>query len=187
VIVREFPPSRIFPVVDSLTVLAMAAGRGETDAAAQFIRASQAEVWRLCAHLGRPADPDDLTQETYLRAFRSLGRFRADASARTWLLTIARRVCADAVRDARRRRTKPGVALPVAVPDPAAAVGVRDLIDGLDDERRTAFALTQVLGLSYAEAAEICGCPVGTIRSRVARARMELLRRLGDGEAAATI
>jgi RNA polymerase sigma-70 factor (ECF subfamily) len=49
------------------------------------------------------------------------------------------------------------------------------LLDGLDSDRRQALLLTQVLGLSYAEAAEVCGCPVGTIRSRVARARTDLL------------
>lgn len=55
-------------------------------------------------------------------------------------------------------------------------VEIRMLLDGVDPDRREALLLTQVLGLSYAEAAEICGCPVGTIRSRVARARDDLLR-----------
>ncbi|MBB2947846.1 RNA polymerase sigma factor (sigma-70 family) [Actinoplanes lutulentus] len=50
-----------------------------------------------------------------------------------------------------------------------------DLLAGLSDERREAFVVTQVLGLSYAEAAEVCECPVGTIRSRVARAREDLV------------
>jgi len=55
-----------------------------------------------------------------------------------------------------------------------------DLVDGLGDDRRLAFVLTQELGLGYAEAAEVCGCPVGTIRSRVARARMDLLSQMGE-------
>ena len=54
-------------------------------------------------------------------------------------------------------------------------VEVRMLLDGLDPDRRDALVLTQVLGLSYDEAAEVCGCPLGTIRSRVARARDELI------------
>ena len=49
------------------------------------------------------------------------------------------------------------------------------LVDGLEPDRRAALVLTQVLGLSYAEAAEVCGCPLGTIRSRVARARDDLI------------
>ena len=55
-------------------------------------------------------------------------------------------------------------------------VEIRILLDGLDPERREALVLTQVLGLSYAEAAEVCGCPIGTIRSRVARDRDRLVR-----------
>ncbi|HKN55689.1 MAG TPA: sigma factor-like helix-turn-helix DNA-binding protein, partial [Amycolatopsis sp.] len=54
-------------------------------------------------------------------------------------------------------------------------VELRLLLDGLDPERREVLVLTQVLGLSYAEAADVCGCPVGTVRSRVARAREDLL------------
>jgi RNA polymerase sigma-70 factor (ECF subfamily) len=58
-------------------------------------------------------------------------------------------------------------------------VSVRALIAGLEPERREAFVLTQVVGLSYAEAADVCSCPVGTIRSRVARARADLVDALG--------
>lgn len=56
-----------------------------------------------------------------------------------------------------------------------AAVLLRRLVDALDPDRRDAFVLTQLLGLTYAEAADVCGCPVGTIRSRVARAREDLV------------
>jgi RNA polymerase sigma-70 factor, ECF subfamily len=55
---------------------------------------------------------------------------------------------------------------------------LRALVDGLEVERREAFVLTQVLDLGYAEAAEVCGCPIGTIRSRVARARKDLVAAL---------
>jgi RNA polymerase sigma-70 factor (ECF subfamily) len=63
-------------------------------------------------------------------------------------------------------------------------VEIRLLLDGLDPKRREALIVTQVLGLSYAEAAEVCGCPVGTIRSRVARARDDLLRAAAEGDCA---
>ena len=59
--------------------------------------------------------------------------------------------------------------------DPSGALPLAELIGALDLDRRTAFVLTQVLGLSYAEAARVCACPLGTIRSRVARARAELV------------
>ncbi len=171
--------------MDPATADALLAGRGDEAALERFVRATQADVWRLCAHLGSREDADDLTQETYLRAWRALPQFRAEASARTWLLCIARRVAADGIRSSRRR--------PRLAPDQPAADGVqrpeqsvvevRMLIDGLDDDRRLAMYLTQELGLSYGEAAEVCGCPIGTIRSRVARAREELIAGLRIADA----
>ncbi|MBE7190209.1 sigma-70 family RNA polymerase sigma factor [Jatrophihabitans endophyticus] len=168
--------------VDDVTAAALRARRGDSAAAAAFVRATQADVWRLCAHLGSVQTADDLTQDTYARAFGSLHRFAGRSSARTWLLSIARRVCADAIRTAQRERRLPPPQV-VSVEDPAGGVAVRALVSALDADRRDAFVLTQVLGLSYAEAAEVCGCPVGTIRSRVARARGDLLDGLGEGGA----
>ena len=163
---------------DELTSIALRARRGDAAAAAAFVRATQADVWRLCAHLGSAATADDLTQETYARAFASLHRFLGRSSARTWLLSIARRVCADAVRAAVRER-RLDASRPRPGADPAGTVTMRVLVAALEPERREAFVLTQVVGLSYAEAADVCSCPVGTIRSRVARARADLVDALG--------
>lgn len=172
---------------DELTGWALAAARGDEGAAAAFVRGSQAEVWRLVRHLTSHAVADDLTQETYLRAFRALGRFRGDAAARTWLLAIARRAAADHLRA--RARRPPEIADPetgahtvVVGGDPAGYVPVRLLLDRLDHDRREAFVLTQLLGLSYAEAADVCDCPIGTVRSRVARARTDLGAALAGDE-----
>jgi RNA polymerase sigma-70 factor (ECF subfamily) len=162
---------------DEITAAALGARRGDATSAASFVRATQADVWRLCANLGSVQTADDLTQETYARAFASLHRFLGRSSARTWLLSIARRVCADAVRTAQRDR-RLDVPTAASVADPAGAVAVRALVSALEPERREAFVLTQVLGLSYAEAADVCSCPIGTIRSRVARARAELVEGL---------
>lgn len=164
--------------MDALTRLLLAARDGDRDALSAWLRRSQAEVWRLCAHLGGRQAADDLTQEVFLRALGSLPRFRADASARTWLLVIARRTVADHVRgQARRRRLGDRLIgrREVDVSDPAGQVAAVDSVARLDTDRREAFVLTQVLGLRYAEAAEVCGVPIGTIRSRVARARTDLL------------
>jgi RNA polymerase sigma-70 factor, ECF subfamily len=168
---------------DELTTAALRARRGDAAAATAFVRGTQADVWRLCAHLGSPALADDLTQDTYARAFTSLHRFLGRSSARTWVLSIARRVCADAVREAQRVRRVEGPAVgPSSAEDPAGSVAMRALVAGLEPERREAFVLTQVVGLSYAEAADVCSCPVGTIRSRVARARADLVDALGAGQ-----
>lgn len=168
-------------ITDELTALLLAARDGDRLALSSWIRKSQAEVWRLCAQLVSRDQADDVTQEVYLRAYRAMPSFRGDSSSRTWLLSIARRTCADAVRDlTRRRRLATRMERPEVEPDPARAISVEALLSGLDPERRQAFVLTQVLGLSYQEAAEVCGCPVGTIRSRVARSRADLIARLGE-------
>jgi RNA polymerase sigma-70 factor (ECF subfamily) len=178
--IQKFPEYRTNPVHDELTALALAARDGDRIALAAFVRRAQPEVWRFCAARGDRETADDLTQETFVRALGSLASFRGESSARTWLLAIARHTAADAVRRAqrRRRRTRGHADLAGTVPNPADHHAVADLVAGLDADRRDAFVLTQVLGLSYAEAAEVCGCEVGTIRSRVARARHDLLDRL---------
>ncbi|GAA0519017.1 RNA polymerase sigma factor [Saccharopolyspora subtropica] len=162
-----------------LTELALVAGRGDRGALDAFIRATQRDVWRFLAHLLDARRADDLAQETYLRALRSLPRFAGRSSARTWLLSIARRVAADHLRRERTRHvTSPVDALEehrVQRPGFEDIVELNLLLDGLDPERREALLLTQVLGLSYQETAEVCGCPIGTVRSRVARARDALL------------
>jgi len=174
-------PGRHTGGVDELTQLALAAGTGDRVATTAFVRRTQPEVWRVCARLGDRADADDLTQEVYLRALPALAGFRGESSARTWLLQITRYVCADHVRGRTRRRSL----LERLVQREATARGVTeertgehdldDLIARLDPDRREAFVLTQVAGLSYAEAAMVCAVPIGTIRSRVARARADLL------------
>jgi RNA polymerase sigma-70 factor (ECF subfamily) len=172
--------------VDELERVAAAAAEGDPLAAAAFVRATQSDVWRLCTALGDRDTTEDLAQETYLRAFAALPGFEGRSSVRTWLLSIARRVCADAVRSRRRRRVtlvREDVELEALAPAdgadrPAEGSIVADLLLRLDPDRREAFVLTQLLGLPYAEAAAVVDCPVGTIRSRVARARADLVAAL---------
>ncbi|MBB5870125.1 RNA polymerase sigma-70 factor (ECF subfamily) [Allocatelliglobosispora scoriae] len=167
--------------LDEVTRWALRARDGDPLAQSAFVRATQADVWRLAAALVDPGAADDLTQDTYLRAFRALDTFEARSSARTWLLGIARRTCADHLRQViRRRRLENRLAEAAAVTggfetDAVGLHGAADLVRRLPDERRSAFVLTQLLGLSYEEAAAVEDVPIGTIRSRVARARSELV------------
>lgn len=171
--------------MDELTGLLVAARDGDRLALGAFIRSTQAEVWRLARHLVGPDAAEDVTQDVFVRAWRALPDYRGDAAARTWLLAIARRACADAVRSrARGRRLRArldGQPRPSAVA--GAATDLDALVGALPPERREAFVLTQVVGCSYEEAAAIAGVPVGTIRSRVARAREALVEAVRAAEA----
>jgi RNA polymerase sigma-70 factor (ECF subfamily) len=179
---------------ERITALALTAARGDQAALERWVRATQADVWRFLAHRTSPAEADDLTQETYLRAFGSLRRFAGRSSSRTWLLSIARRVVVDQIRSASVRPRISGAAdWQRAAEDHTArgqSAGFEDVVElgvllaGLDEDRREAIVLTQFLGLSYADAAEVCGCPVGTVRSRVSRAREDLLRAQGETNSA---
>jgi RNA polymerase sigma-70 factor (ECF subfamily) len=99
----------------------------------------------------------------------------------TWLIGIARHVCIDRIR-AERRRDQANQQLAVLTQpgrhssgDSDSRLAIFELIHRLDPDRREALVLTQLLGFSYQETATICDCPIGTIRSRLARARADLL------------
>lgn len=174
------------PDADDLRALVEAAAHGDDVALAELVRATQPLVWRVCSHLGSAGEEEDLVQETYLRAMRSLRSFRGDAPVRAWLAAVARNVCADHVRR-RARQSRLLGRLKLAAADVHAgqdglAVDAL-LLDALAPDRREAFVLTQIVGLSYEEAAAAVGCPIGTIRSRVSRARSDLTALIEQADA----
>ena len=136
--------------------------------------------------LRNAADAEDAVQEAYLQALRHFGGFRGE-NARAWLLTIVRRACyAWSEREGRHRGIgDPDLVdeLPSESDDPAAAV-VRDelqqqlaqAVDGLPLQFREVIVLREIQELSYQEIAAVIGAPVGTVMSRLARARQRLLR-----------
>ena len=170
---------------DELRHLAEAAAHGDDVALGELVRRTQPLVWRTCTLLGSAGEEEDLVQETYLRALRSLRTFRGDAPVRAWLVAVARNVCADHVRRRQRasRLLRRLHVEPLVEARPDATGELDDMLAALDADRRDAFVVTQVLGLSYAEAAVALGCPVGTIRSRVSRARADLLAAVRAAEA----
>lgn len=151
---------------------------GDDTAIAEFVALTESDVWKLCHALGSDGDVEDLVQETYLRAIRSMGSFRGDARVMAWLMRIGRNVCADHVRIRQRERAlverlEPRVR-DVEWIEPSFA---SDLLAGLARPHLEAFVLTQMLDMSYEMAAVVLDCPVGTVRSRIFRARKELARR----------
>ncbi|AWZ09887.1 RNA polymerase subunit sigma [Streptomyces sp. ICC4] len=173
-------------------MLALAARDGDPAAVDRFVRAVQRDVRRYVSYLsGDPQSADDLTQETLLRALVSLHRFEGRSSARTWLLSIARRTVVDSLRHKAARpkiadrddwQTAAEQTQPRGLPGFEDGVALSELLAEIPAERREVFVLTQLLGLPYAEAALMLGCPIGTVRSRVARARSSLIDLLTDAE-----
>ncbi|MFE2357216.1 sigma-70 family RNA polymerase sigma factor [Streptomyces parvulus] len=180
-----------------ITAWALSARGGDPEAVERFVCALQRDVRRFVGYLS--ADPqaaDDLAQDTFLRALGSLHRFEGRSSARVWMLSIARRAVIDSYRYASVRprladtddwQAAAERAQERGLPGFDDGVALSELLDALPAERREAFVLTQLLGLPYAEAAELSGCPVGTVRSRVARARAALLELLHEAERADSV
>jgi RNA polymerase sigma-70 factor (ECF subfamily) len=160
-----------------LEAAALAAASGDREAFAGLCSAIEADVWRYCwAILGERHLADEAAQETFVRAVTAIRRFRGDAPVKAWICVIARRVCFDMLRRRPRIPTPvdPALAALRCSPEPGEVVDALMLLRSLDDDVRSAFVLTQLVGLSYAEAAATAGVPVGTIRSRVHRARSQL-------------
>ena len=163
-------------------------GTGEPDFET-VVRSLHTEVWLLCAHLTDTQTAEDVVQETFFRVYKALPGFRGEAKLKTWVLAIARRACADHIRVlGRERRRQARVREELAagadadhVVDVGESVALWALLDVLDADRRAAFVLTQLFGMSYEEAAGVCECPIGTIRSRVARARTDLIEAQAGG------
>ncbi|WP_435835066.1 sigma-70 family RNA polymerase sigma factor [Streptomyces antibioticus] len=170
---------------ESTTAWALAARAGDPAAVERFVQALHRDVLRYVAHLcADPQAVEDLAQDTFLRALGSLHRFEGRSSARVWLLSIARRAVMDSYRYAATRPRLSDTAdwqravesaQPRGLPGFDDGIALLDLLAALPDERREAFVLTQLAGLPYAEAARVSNCPVGTVRSRVARARSALV------------
>ena len=159
-----------------------AARSGSIAAFEQLVRRYQGDVWRLCFQLARDESvADDATQESFIRAFRFLPRYRADAKFSTWLFAIARNCALDELRRAgRRRRTATRLeAEPQRPPaDPGIAVEVREALGELPRDLCEPVVFIDMFGASYKEAAAILDLPVGTVKSRVHRARQLLSNRL---------
>jgi RNA polymerase sigma-70 factor (ECF subfamily) len=174
--------------LDELTL--RRAQRGEPAALEAFVVTHQRAVFALLSRmLGRAHRVEDLAQETFLRAFRALPAFRsqeAGGTARlsTWVLTIATHLALDELR---ARKLEP---LPPALPDPrradetaerkAIARRIEAALDELGPQFRAAFVLRELHELDYEEIAEALACDVGTVKSRLARARERLRDLLED-------
>jgi RNA polymerase sigma-70 factor, ECF subfamily len=158
----------------------------------ELVTRYQRRLFAVCYRvLGSTSDAEDAVQETFVKLARNAGSFRGESQLSTWLYRVARNVCTDRVRYEARRPSTPvdDVAAVSDLPDPDDQLEARDTasvvqlaLAQLDDRSRTLLLLVAVDGLSYAEAAEVSGLPVGTVKSRVSRARARLGELLADDE-----
>jgi RNA polymerase sigma-70 factor (ECF subfamily) len=130
-------------------------------------------------------EADDLVQETLLKALSNMDKFDPGTNLRAWLFTILRNTYYTEIR--KRRRENDGMAA-LAQQDTnigpsqewsSTLTSLKDALALLPDDQREALVLVGAAGLSYEEAAEVCGCALGTIKSRVNRARAKLLVLMG--------
>jgi RNA polymerase sigma-70 factor (ECF subfamily) len=168
------------------------ARRGDREAFTQLIVQYQVSLYNMALRMvGRPDDAADIAQEAFLRAWEKIRTLR-DAPFKSWLFQIAANLCYDHFRRGRRYGVMPDedqtsnlVGLGIATPDPQERAEanertrlVRDSISALDHDMRIAIILRDVNGMAYDEIAAILRVPLGTVKSRIARARAQVQDRL---------
>jgi RNA polymerase sigma-70 factor (ECF subfamily) len=159
---------------------------GDGAAFEELVIAYQHRVFGVALRmLGNGAEAEELAQDVFVRVHRSIGEFRGDAKLSTWLYAITSRLCLNRLTSAERRLTRQGEdalgRLPSGDADAGALVersevtaALREAIAALPEERRIVVVLRDLEGLSYEDIAEALELELGTVRSRLHRARMEL-------------
>lgn len=150
----------------------------DRDALEVLLRRHQTRVYGLAYRLlGNRADALDAAQEVFINLFRKAASFKGQAAFTTWLHRLTVNACTDLGRK-RARTPQPIEEVEIASADPIDSaderLDVEKALKALPEEQRTAAVLRDLNGLSYQEIAEITGVPVGTVKSRIARARMAL-------------
>lgn len=134
---------------------------------------------------------DDLVQDTLERAIRHWGQRRRDGDLKAWLFTIQRNLFLNALRQKKSRGVQVGVEAledaPSPTESPESQAGLRDILSGLDalpEEQRSVLLLVGVEDLSYQQAAQVLDVPLGTVMSRLSRARGRLRELMENGRGA---
>lgn len=169
------------------------AGRGDQQAFEQLVRDNEKRVYNLALRMtGSPEDALDLSQEAFLNAWRGLASFQGECSFSTWMYRLTSNVCLDFLRARKRRLEAAGALLSLDgedAPDPAAPDRqrpeavlerreqqelLRRALDALPDHHRQVLALRELSGLSYQEISAALALDLGTVKSRLTRARLAL-------------
>jgi RNA polymerase sigma factor (sigma-70 family) len=184
----EHPPATL--AVDDLIERCL---RGDQQAWEQIVRSYRRKVFNVAyKFVGKHDEAEDLTQDIFLKIFKSLNTFDRRANFQTWLISVSRNLCIDHYRSVRKERetidrdVDPGDLMPVSHEvSPYAALEQRDRVTllrealaELPETLRTAVLLRDIRELSYQEIADSLGLPEGTVKSRINRGRTELARQI---------
>jgi RNA polymerase sigma factor (sigma-70 family) len=179
------------PDAGDLEAALQAARAGDVHAFNCLVDVYQRQIYNVCYRtLGNADDAQDATQDTFFSAFRNLGAFRGSAAGlRAWLIRVAVNACYDQLRRRQRRPTtsldalpdETPVHLPDARPGPESSAlnretahAIQIALNRLVPEQRLAVVLCDIQGLNYEEAARAMGVELGTVKSRLSRARLRL-------------
>jgi RNA polymerase sigma-70 factor (ECF subfamily) len=186
---------------DADALLVGRAQRGDTRAFEMLVVKYQRRIERLIGRMVRDADlVQDIAQESFIRAYRALPQFRGDSAFYTWLYRIAVNTAKKTLVELKREIVLPestlistedgeetsraenelsdGATPEAMLASKEIAAAVNAAIEALSEDLRQAITLRELEGLSYEEIAEVMNCPIGTVRSRIFRAREAIAARL---------
>jgi len=187
---------------DTDLLLVERAKRGDTKAFEMLVIKYQRRIERLIARMVRDVDlVQDIAQESFIRAYRAMPQFRGESAFYTWLYRIAVNTAKKALVDLKRdplvtesarasanddddetsrveRELTDGETPEAVLASKEIAQAVNAAIEALSEDLRQAITLREIEGLSYEEIAELMNCPIGTVRSRIFRAREAIAQRL---------
>lgn len=173
------------------------AQKGDPQAFERLMEPYEQMVWRVCWHyIHHMEDARDCAQEAMFKAWRSMADFRGGCSLESWLYRICTSVCLDFLRGQKRRQAESadalreeGIDLPDDAPQPDEEVQhrqekeeLRQAVDSLPEDMRTALILFAMEKKKYEDIAQITGTAVGTVKSRINRARQKLAEILKSRE-----
>lgn len=178
---------------ESEEILVRKAKKGDTDAFGELVKRYERYILNLVYRtLGYPEDAEDIAQETFIKAFTNIKKFKGESKFSTWLSKIAINLCMDRLRSRSSKEEMPEEGVWLTIPqssyyDPEEVTErleiqerIRRAVSSLPDELRVVFVLREFDDLSYEEISKILNIPIGTVESRLYRARMRLKNLLSD-------